>query len=108
MASVAPVRIIKPSFLTAAVLRHPGAEPGLQAWKTIVQNAEWNHFAELRTTFASADQVKVGSGRTVIIFNIGGNHFRLITAIHYNRRRLYTLRFLTHAKYSKNHWKTEL
>jgi mRNA-degrading endonuclease HigB of HigAB toxin-antitoxin module len=33
---------------------------------------------------------------------------RLIVAIHYDKQRVYTLRFLTHAEYSKNHWKKEL
>lgn len=42
------------------------------------------------------------------VFNICGNDFRLITAIHYDRRAVFVLRFLTHAEYSKNTWKQEL
>jgi mRNA interferase HigB len=59
-------------------------------------------------TLSSADQVRVESGRTVVIFNIRGNNFRLICALHYNTGVVYALRFLTHAEYSKNQWKTEL
>ena len=45
---------------------------------------------------------------TPSIFNVCGNDFRLITAIHYDKQRLYTLRFLTHAEYDKNKWKKDL
>jgi hypothetical protein len=57
---------------------------------------------------SGTDPVKVASGRMVTIFNVCGNDFRLITAIHYDKQRLYTLRFMTHADYSKNDWKKEL
>ena len=52
--------------------------------------------------------VAVASGRTVVVFNVRGNRYRLVTAIHYNRQIIYTLRFMTHAEYSKNRWKDTL
>jgi mRNA interferase HigB len=51
--------------------------------------------------------VTVKSNRTVTVFNIT-NDLRLITAIHYNRQEIFTMRFLTHAEYSKNKWKSSL
>ena len=36
------------------------------------------------------------------------NAFRLIAALHFNTGLVYALAFMTHAKYSKNHWKTTL
>jgi mRNA interferase HigB len=59
-------------------------------------------------TFPHADQVTVASKRTVTVFNIGGNNYRLITAIHYNTKIVYILRFLTHAEYDKDAWKKAL
>lgn len=44
----------------------------------------------------------------MILFNIAGNKYRLITAIHFNRRTVYVLRVLTHAKYDMEDWKGEL
>ena len=32
----------------------------------------------------------------------------LIVAIHYNKRRVYTLDFMTQAEYDKNTWKNDL
>ena len=41
---------------------------------------------------------------------ISGDHrtYRLITAIHYNRQKVFILHFLTHADYSKDDWKETL
>lgn len=44
----------------------------------------------------------------MVVFNIRGNRYRLVTAIHYNRQVIYTLRFMTHADYSKDRWKDTL
>ena len=55
-----------------------------------------------------ADQIKVKSGRTVTIFNVCGNDFRLITAIHYDKQKVFVLNFLTHTEYSRNTWKNRL
>jgi hypothetical protein len=49
--------------------------------------------------------VPVASGRTVVVFNIRGNRYCLVTAIHYNRQIVDTLKFLMHAEYSKDRWK---
>ncbi len=68
----------------------------------------FRHFADLRRCFRSADQVRVASDRLVVVFNIHGNDYRLICAIHYNTGMVFLLRFLTHADYSKERWKDEL
>lgn len=52
--------------------------------------------------------VKVGSLKPVIVFNIAGNRYRLIAALHFNKDRLFLLDFLTHADYSKDAWKNRL
>lgn len=79
----------------------------LDHWHRITRSACWRNFSETRQSFPHADQVTVASCRTVTVFNIT-NDFRLITAIHYHRQEVFTLRFLTHAEYDKNAWKTAL
>ena len=63
---------------------------------------------DVRQTFRSADAVKLESGTTVTIFNIRGNHFRLITTINYGLGAVQILMFLTHAEYDKEKWKKVL
>ena len=87
---------------------HADARKPLQAWLACVERAEWASIEDVRRQFSHADAVKVGSGRYAIVFNIKGNAYRLITAIHFNRGKVYTLRFMTHAEYDKDDWKRQL
>ncbi len=70
--------------------------------------ARWRNIQEVRRVYPHADPVTVASGNTVTVFNVCGNKYRLIVAIHYNRQRVYVLRLLSHAEYSKNLWKKSL
>jgi mRNA interferase HigB len=67
-----------------------------------MKTEEFNNFSELRKTFSSADQVG-----NCTVFNIGGNKFRLIATIHYNRQIIYIRQVLTHAEYDLNKWQEE-
>ena len=69
---------------------------------------QWRTIVDVRHTFPSADAVTVASGKTVIVFNIAGNRYRLVTAIHFHTQRVYVLQFLTHAAYSRDTWKEVL
>ncbi|MHB1676584.1 MAG: type II toxin-antitoxin system HigB family toxin [Sulfuriferula sp.] len=51
-------------------------------------------------SLASADYV---DGLTV--FNIVGNKYRSIAAIHYNRRKVFVCGVLTHTEYDRGEWK---
>ena len=86
----------------------PAAEEPLKRWYLLTQNATWRSTAEVTQTFGSADQVKVNSGSTVTVFNVGGNKFRLVAAIHYDYPRVFVLRVMTHVEYDKDKWKEEL
>ena len=79
---------------------HPEARASLQHWFAIVRKTDYASFAALRATFPSADQVN-----RLTVFNIGGNKFRLIAAIHYNRKKVYIRHVLTHAEYDRGGWR---
>lgn len=74
----------------------------------MVKSAAWRNLAAVRRSYPSSDLVLVTSQKPVIVFNVCGNTYRLIAAIHFDRQTVYTLRFLTHAEYSKDTWKDEL
>jgi mRNA interferase HigB len=103
-----PVRVIKPSTVRAFERKHANATLALEHWLEVVEAAHWKKLHDVRQWFRSADEVKVEIGRTVVVFNIGGNKYRLIAAIHYNVEKVFVLRFMTHAEYSKDRWKDEL
>ncbi|QDV73400.1 type II toxin-antitoxin system HigB family toxin [Botrimarina mediterranea] len=93
------MRIISRKSLREFWERHPEAEGPLRAWFQVVSRTRFANFAELRTAFPSADKV----GR-LIVFNIGGNKFRLVASIHFNRGILYVRTVLTHRDYDQGNW----
>ncbi|MGA9852031.1 MAG: type II toxin-antitoxin system HigB family toxin [Gammaproteobacteria bacterium] len=80
--------------------RHRDAAEPLASWYAIVAKTDFGSFAELKRVFASID--KVGK---FTVFDIGGNKYRLIAAIHYNRKKVYIRHVLTHAEYNQDKWK---
>ena len=80
--------------------RRPESQDPLTRWYTIVKKTDFKDFQELRATFPSADWVD-----GLIVFNIGGNKYRLIAAIHFNRSRVYIRQVLTHEDYDQGAWK---
>lgn len=76
--------------------RYPDSERPLVRWFKIMQKIDFASFNELPKTFPSAD--KVGD---LIVFNLGGNKYRLIAAIHFNRRKVFIRHVLTHPQYDK-------
>lgn len=91
--------IAKPALI-AFWSRHPDAQAPLTAWHQLMEAGEFADFHALRTTFAAADYVA-----PFTVFNIGGNKFRLIAVIHYNRGKVYIRHVLTHAEYDKGKWR---
>ena len=79
---------------------HPAARSPLQHWFAVIRKTDYASFVALRVTFPSADQVD-----RFTVFNIGGNKFRLIAAIHYNRKKVYIRHVLTHAEYDRGSWR---
>lgn len=72
------------------------AELPLIEWYIKMRVCNAKILSELKMKFNSVDFV---NGYT--IFNIGGNNYRLITAIHYNMQYCYIREIWTHAEYSK-------
>ena len=88
--------MISNKALTDFAALHPASEDPLQAWRRIVEASTFRGFAELRRTFNSVDRVG-----DFYVFDIGGNKYRLITAIHFNRQVIFIRHVFTHAQYDK-------
>jgi mRNA interferase HigB len=79
--------------------RYPDAEKPLRAWYKIVTAARWKTASEIKKTFG-ANVDFVGDKR--VIFDIGGNKYRLIARIVYDPFYRVMVKFVgTHAEYDK-------
>ena len=77
--------------------KYPDSTDALNTWYTILEKADLSNFNELRTIFNSAD----GVGNDLYVFNIKGNHYRLVARIHFNVRTIYIKFVGTHKQYDK-------
>src|ERR1700694_5175872 len=102
------MRIITRRRLREFAQQHPDATEPLEKWHRLLREAKWKNLQDVRRVYPHADAVTVASGNTVTVINIGGNKYRLIAAIHYNRQRVYVLSLLRHSDYSKGLWKNKL
>jgi mRNA interferase HigB len=98
------VHIISRKALKEAARRYGGVEPGLDTWFRVASKAQWRSLDDVRKTYPSADGVKV-KGKIYTVFNVGGNHFRLIAKIEYDYQKIFIKHVLTHAEYDKEAWK---
>lgn len=103
------MRIISRGRLREFWVVHPDARAELSAWYAVTDASDWKTPADVKRTFgARVDFVKVASGGTVAVFDIRGNRYRMIAAIHYDFPRVFVLRIMTHGEYDDNKWKDEL
>ena len=99
--------------ITASTVRQwardkPQISEALLNWLKAAKQADWKSLMDVRKVYSHADGMEVDSGRPVTVFNIGGGKYRLITAIHYNTQRIFTLMLLTHKEYDTEKWKRQL
>jgi mRNA interferase HigB len=92
------MRIISNVALTRFASIHPSAAGSLQAWRKTIEARDFANFAELKSVFNAADKVEM-----YYVFNIGGNKYRIIAAIHFNTQIMYIRHIFTHKEYDK--WK---
>jgi mRNA interferase HigB len=90
------VRVISRRALREFCERYPAAKEPLAAWFRLMESTDFPSFSAVRRTFCAADY-----RAPYTIFDVGGNKFRLIVVIHYNRRRVYVRYVFTHAEYDR-------
>lgn len=71
------------------------AKAAMTEWYATAARADWNNFSELKKTFNSADMV---SGNKVI-FDVGGNKYRIVGLVAFRSKRIYVLFVGIHAQY---------
>ena len=95
------MKIISNSALRAFSSDHPQAEAPLQGWRRVLEKNRFANWAELKAAFNAVD--KVGE---LVEFDIGGNKYRLIAYIRFDKQIAYIKAVLTHRDYGKGAWKS--
>ena len=91
------MRIIALGTLRDFWVKHPDALEPLAAWHAIASRVRWTSPADIKAAYRNASFVRGNR----VVFNIKGNDYRLVVAMHYNRQIAY-IRFVgTHRQYDQ-------
>lgn len=93
------MRIISKRKLREFWKSYPIAERPLLDWYKTVKKGDWKDFSDVRNSFRHADVYK-----DCVIFDIGGNKYRLIVKVRYQLKRVYVRFVLSHREYDRNLW----
>ena len=77
--------------------KHADARSVVDAWSAEAESAEWRNTSDIKQRYAAASFL---SNRRVI-FNLGGDKYRIETQIDYEHQIVLIGRIGTHAEYSK-------
>lgn len=91
------VRIVARRALREFWEQYADAEQPLRAWYHDVLQADWKSPADLKRVYGSASIV----GKSRVVFNIGGNKYRLVVAVNYRYRICYVRFIGTHQAYDR-------
>jgi mRNA interferase HigB len=95
------VHLIKKQSIEEFVINNSQGRAAFNTWLSILNHADWELPQDIITTFKTADILGNGSDR--VVFNIGGNKYRMICKYHFgnNKLHLFVKWIGTHAEYSK-------
>jgi mRNA interferase HigB len=96
------MRIIDAQVIYAFIKQHADSNSSLIVWLTTARRADWKNIANVKQVYPHADAVG-----TCTVFNIKGNHYRLIAKVDYRAQTIYVKKVLTHAEYDKEKWKKD-
>ena len=96
------MRIIAKKILRDFWDTHPDSEQQLKSWYQETSKAEWTGPRQIKKEYPTASFLADNR----VVFNIKGNHYRLIVTISYDYQMV-CIRFIgTHAEYDKVQAKT--
>lgn len=91
------MRVISRKTLRDFYGRHAAAKAPLEAWFHEAKAASWKTPKEVSARYPSADFLPTNR----VVFDIAGNHYRLIAKIHYNTGIVFVRFVGTHAACDK-------
>ncbi|SFD27812.1 type II toxin-antitoxin system HigB family toxin [Flavobacterium phragmitis] len=89
------MRIIAKRTLQHFWERFPNSRQQLLAWYQVFDKSNFANSNDVKSLFGTADFV----GKNKVVFNIYGNHYRLIVKINYETQIIYILFIGTHKEY---------
>ncbi|OIO71195.1 MAG: addiction module toxin RelE [Zetaproteobacteria bacterium CG1_02_49_23] len=91
------MRILGRDKLLKCAKKHADAKEALEAWFREAESSTWQTTQDIKSRYRSADFL----ADSRVIFNIKGNHYRLVVKVRYRSGIVVVEWVGTHAEYSK-------
>ena len=91
------MKVLARNKLTDFMRKHASSRKALEAWFAEAERSDWQTPQDIKGRFSSADFL----ANNRVIFNIKGNHFRLVVKVRYQGGIVVVEWVGTHAEYSK-------
>lgn len=93
------IHLIKRKTAEEYAKRNPVSRRAIDIWLTLLKYAEWEKPSDIMATYRKADILGNGSNR--VVFNVGGNKFRIIGKYIFGREKvhLFICWIGTHSEY---------
>lgn len=91
------MRVISRRALREFWVLHEDAEQPLRAWFKEAREAEWSSPSDIKARYASASIL----GDNRVVFDVKGNHYRLVAAVRYDLGIVFVRFVGTHDDYDR-------
>jgi mRNA interferase HigB len=95
------IHLIKKQSIEDFIQKNARSRVSFEIWMSVLKRADWDEPNDIIATFNSADILGKGSAR--VVFNVGGNNYRLICKYHFGEDQIHLfVKWIgTHAEYSQ-------
>jgi len=93
--------LVKEKVIHDFVANHAISKRAFRTWLDVLKSANWTPPEDIKSTFLATDIL--GKGCKRVVFDIGGNNYRLICGYLFGRKEahLFICRIGVHAEYTK-------
>ena len=94
------MRVIGKGKIVDFCRKHKDACAQVKAWLSEAENASWHTPQDIKNRYSSVSFLP----ERIVIFNIRGNHYRLVVKIAFNTQVVQVMWLGTHAEYDRKKW----
>ncbi len=81
--------------------KHAASRQPLRRFLEVARAAEWPHFPAVKQTLPATDYAP---STGTLIFDIGGNKYRLVARVDFEEQILFIQTVMTHEEYARKEW----
>ena len=91
------MKVISRATIDKFIKKHPDSQSSLKSWYAEAKSANWKKPQDIKDKYKPASFLSDNR----VIFNIGGNKYRLVVSVAYNTQTVFIKWIGTHAEYTK-------